>query len=367
MAEKRKKQLVKNIELEREEQIGLAYYEKYGAYLSYVDLSFLMGQENPTDFSRLIRLDAKRHKEDLLSLLRSDYASTLLEKFFIAKDANAEIESLPRYIDIPAHRHDFFEVACTLEGSCRHTVEGQSFLMRQGDVAVVPPNVQHHLLAAPDSRTFTVKIRRSAFESVFSSLMQGGTPLSSYISDVLYARHYHNCLTFHCGGDPFLPDLIRHMTEQQTQKKSCWHQVLEGLLTTFFAYIVQNYGEAVEFFAGDNAQSDRISAVEAYLRRNFSTATLTGTAEHFFLSPSYLSALIKSQTGHTFSSILQRIRMDRAVELLTGTDRKVSWICEQVGYQDTTQFIRTFKKHYGITPHQFRKLKKEEQAALLYC
>ena len=29
--------------------------------------------------------------------------------------------------------------------------------------------------------------------------------------------------------------------------------------------------------------------------------------------------------------------------------------------------IRTFKKHYGITPHQFRKLKKEEQAALLYC
>ena len=114
MAEKRKKQLVKNIELEREEQIGLAYYEKYGAYLSYVDLSFLMGQENPTDFSRLIRLDAKRHKEDLLSLLRSDYASTLLEKFFIAKDANAEIESLPRYIDIPAHRHDFFEVACTL-------------------------------------------------------------------------------------------------------------------------------------------------------------------------------------------------------------------------------------------------------------
>ena len=262
MAEKRKKQLVKNIELEREEQIGLAYYEKYGAYLSYVDLSFLMGQEDPTDFSRLIRLDAKRHKEDLLSLLRSDYASTLLEKFFIAKDANAEIESLPRYIDIPAHRHDFFEVACTLEGSCRHTVEGQSFLMRPGDVAVVPPNVQHHLLAAPDSRTFTVKIRRSAFESVFSSLMQGGTPLSSYISDVLYARHYHNCLTFHCGGDPFLPDLIRHMTEQQTQKKSCWHQVLEGLLTTFFAYIVQNYGEAVEFFAGDNAQSDRISAVE---------------------------------------------------------------------------------------------------------
>ena len=240
--------------------------------------------------------------------------------------------------------------------------------MRPGDVAIVPPNVQHHLLAAPDSRTFTVKIRRSAFESVFSSLMQGGTPLSSYISDVLYARHYHNCLTFHCGGDPFLPDLIRHMTEQQTQKKSCWHQVLEGLLTTFFAYIVQNYGEAVEFFAGDNAQSDRISAVEAYLRRNFSTATLTGTAEHFFLSPSYLSALIKSQTGHTFSSILQRIRMDRAVELLTGTDRKVSWICEQVGYQDTTQFNPHLQKtlwHYAPSVSKVKKRRTGCPALLL--
>lgn len=366
MAEKRKNKLVKDIELEREEQIGLAYYKKYGTYLSYVDLSFLMSQENPKDFSLLIRLDAKRHKEDLLSLLRSDYASTLLEKFFIAEDANAEIESLPRYIDIPAHRHDFFEIACTREGNCRHTVEGQSFVMKPGDIAVVPPNVQHHLLAAPDSRTFTVKIRRNAFENVFSSLMQSGTVLSSYVSDVLYAKHYHNCLTFHCGRDSFLFDLLSRMMEQQAQKKSCWHQVMEGLLTTFFAYTVQNYGDSIEFSAGDNIQRDRISAVEAYLRRNFSTATLAGTAEHFFLSPSYLSALVKNQTGHTFSSILQRIRMDRAAELLASTERKVSWICEQVGYQDTTQFIRTFKKHYGITPHRFRKLKKEEQAALLY-
>lgn len=39
MAEKRKNKLVKDIELEREEQIGLAYYKKYGTYLSYVDLS----------------------------------------------------------------------------------------------------------------------------------------------------------------------------------------------------------------------------------------------------------------------------------------------------------------------------------------
>ena len=71
---------------------------------------------------------------------------------------------------------------------------------------VVPPNVQHHLLAAPDSRTFTVKIRRSAFESVFSSLMQGGTALSSYVSDVLYARALSQLPDLStAAGDSFSP------------------------------------------------------------------------------------------------------------------------------------------------------------------
>lgn len=342
------------INLDEEEKIGYSYYKQTGKYLDYRLLMFLKKQSDPYDFSLRQSPGAENFINDITKKFNRS-SGTLNEQFFIEKGANAEIQHLPRYIDIFAHRHDFFEIVCTTRGRCLHRVEGVETIMEQGDITIIPPNVHHYLLAEPDCITLTIKIRKSTFDNVFSVLMRSGTTLSAYFTKTLYSKHYRNSLTFHCAQDAFLPELLLYMFTQQSEKKRHYNYVLEGLLATFFPYLVQNYENTIELSTGDSVLNEKINEIESYMRQNYATATLSSTAAHFYLSPSYLSTLIKKQTGYTFSNIMQRIKMEHSAQLITQTEMKIEHICEHVGYQDTTQFIRTFKKYYGTTPNRYRK------------
>lgn len=340
--------------LDMEEQIGYAYFQKTGQYLDYMYLSYLKTLDDPYDFGALESEEAQTYRQDMLQQLDKRLSGMLREQLFIEAGTNTEIQHLPRYIDIFMHRHDFFEIVCTVKGKCKHTVEDKTTWMQAGDITVIPPNVRHHLLGQSNCITFTVKTRKTTFDSVFSVLMRSGTTLSAYFAKTLYSKHYRNSLTFHCGQDAFLPELLFYMYAQQNEKKPHYNYVLDGLLATFFPYLVQNYEDTIEFADGDNAQNERMIEIESYMRQNYKTATLTDAAHRFYLSPAYLSTMIKKQTGYTFSAILYRIRMENAAELLQNTNLKVEQICENVGYNDTTQFIKSFKRQYGMTPLRFR-------------
>lgn len=348
----------KIMELDDEEKIGYAYYCKTGKYLDYPSLSFLRDQTEPLDFSKLETQTAEEHTKRLIDLFCGKLSGILNEQFFIEPDSNAEIQHLPRYIDIFAHRHDFFEIVCTVKGCCVHRVESTETIMKQGDITIIPPNVLHYLIGEPDCSAFTIKIRKSTFDRVFSVLLRSGTTLSAYFANTLYSQNYRNSLTFHCGQDAFLPELLLYMLSQQSEKKQHYSFVLEGLLMTFFSYLVQNYENTIEFSSGESLLNNRMIEIENYMRQNYKTCTLQNTADYFYLNPSYLSTIVRKQTGFTFSFIIRRIKMENAAEMLTKTNLKVEQICENVGYSDTTQFIKTFKAYFGSTPLKYRKLNK---------
>jgi AraC-like DNA-binding protein len=78
-------------------------------------------------------------------------------------------------------------------------------------------------------------------------------------------------------------------------------------------------------------------------------------AQYFDLSESYLSALIKSALGLTFSDYLHNLRLMYACTLLVSTDMSVTDISYASGFQSYRNFVRFFRKHYGVNPMQFRK------------
>lgn len=72
------------------------------------------------------------------------------------------------------------------------------------------------------------------------------------------------------------------------------------------------------------------------------------------LSPSYLGKLFKSSTRESFGEYLNRIRLERAKELLATTDETAAKISESVGIYNTTYFSTLFKKKYGLSPSAYR-------------
>jgi AraC-like DNA-binding protein len=72
------------------------------------------------------------------------------------------------------------------------------------------------------------------------------------------------------------------------------------------------------------------------------------------LSRSSLHRLFRRQTGMTTSAYITQLRIGNACALLVNTDKSISLIADQVGYQNLANFNRQFKKTKGQTPREFR-------------
>lgn len=88
--------------------------------------------------------------------------------------------------------------------------------------------------------------------------------------------------------------------------------------------------------------------------------TLDLIAEKYYFNASYFSTIFKNYFGKSFSNYLIEIRMKKAKELLVCSDEKIKEITNKVGYNDANYFIRAFKKFYGYTPEEYRRMKAKD-------
>jgi predicted TIM-barrel enzyme/AraC-like DNA-binding protein len=71
-------------------------------------------------------------------------------------------------------------------------------------------------------------------------------------------------------------------------------------------------------------------------------------------SRTYLSSLFSNSVGMSFRDYLINYRMNVAAELLQDSNLLLSEVAELVSYYDYPQFSKMFKKHYGVSPTQYR-------------
>ncbi|MFD0713502.1 response regulator [Paenibacillus sp. GCM10027626] len=86
-----------------------------------------------------------------------------------------------------------------------------------------------------------------------------------------------------------------------------------------------------------------------------STLSLTGVADYVELSAPHFSRLFKQEKRESFIQYLTRLRLQQAAFLLENSQLKVYEIGQAVGYNDQHYFYNLFKKHYNVTPLQFRE------------
>ncbi|MBJ6363946.1 response regulator [Paenibacillus sp. GCM10012307] len=91
--------------------------------------------------------------------------------------------------------------------------------------------------------------------------------------------------------------------------------------------------------------------IENHLAEDVSLQTLS---EQVFMHPTYLSKIYKSETGEGINQYIQRLRKDKAIQLLKHTELKIYEIGNRVGLVNTTYFIKQFRKDTGMTPQEFR-------------
>lgn len=99
-----------------------------------------------------------------------------------------------------------------------------------------------------------------------------------------------------------------------------------------------------------------ISRAEQYVAENFCdpNMSLIGTARHVGLSSAHFSTVFSQAMGRSFISYLTALRMERAKELLSTTNMKLSDIAMEIGYNEPNYFSHVFRKQTGMTPKDYR-------------
>lgn len=98
--------------------------------------------------------------------------------------------------------------------------------------------------------------------------------------------------------------------------------------------------------------------IENHLKN--SELDLEWVADQVNFSSSYVRQIFKQQTGEGFSEYLIRKRMEQAGMLLQKTGLKIQEVASECGYDNQRYFASSFKKFYGCTPTEFKKLVEED-------
>ncbi len=112
----------------------------------------------------------------------------------------------------------------------------------------------------------------------------------------------------------------------------------------------------------NNADSRRVSKVEAYINDNFrEDVRLNDLADLIGMTPPAFSRFFKLRTGTNLSEYITDIRLGHACRLLIDTTMSVSEICYESGFNNLSNFNRIFKSRKNITPKEFRELYRKKK------
>ena len=79
-------------------------------------------------------------------------------------------------------------------------------------------------------------------------------------------------------------------------------------------------------------------------------------ADKLHFSAKYIYKLIRDNTGQTVGDIIEKTRLKFSLDFLTSTDKTNDEIAQICGFVSLNTFYRAFRKVYGVTPGEYRKL-----------
>lgn len=146
-----------------------------------------------------------------------------------------------------------------------------------------------------------------------------------------------------------MPNSLRSMQEllkiKSKEEVSAWLESIER--------DVHRFWDAERESAGRNLA---VTAACTQIEQRFAAElSVQQIAEELELTPGYLSALMKRNTGKNFTEYVTHIRIKRAKAMLRETNDKIYSIALRTGFSDQYYFSRIFKRITGVTPGDWRK------------
>jgi AraC family transcriptional regulator, transcriptional activator for feuABC-ybbA operon len=147
-----------------------------------------------------------------------------------------------------------------------------------------------------------------------------------------------------------IDDIFKKLVDNWKAKLPGYEFITKTLLQQLVIAIYQNIRKQNQNYA----TSLKVEKIIQYMHKNINNrVTLTELAEIVQLSPAYLSRAFKETTGYSVIEFFNKIKIDKAKELIIEGNKKVKEVAQTLGFTDEFYFSRIFKRIEGISPSEF--------------
>lgn len=270
-----------------------------------------------------------------------------------------------RFIHFPAHRHNFIEVLYVCQGQLTNVIGGREVVIRKGELLFLNQFTRHEILpAGKDDIAINFMILPEFFDVAYT-MAGNNNVLADFLVNVLRQDEERGeYLHFRVSEVLQIQNLLENMIYSLVTGNGDQNRINQTTMGLIFLYLLESV-QYVEMRVPNQYENMISMTTLDYVEQQYRTATLTELCAKLNLPMHVLSKMIKKNTGFNFKELLQRKRLNKAVELMCETDLPVSDIIAAVGYENGSYFHRVFKERYHMTPRAFRIANQKEERVYL--
>lgn len=235
-------------------------------------------------------------------------------------------------VNFPDHFHKYIELLYVCDGAQHMKIDGLDFTVNKGELAVIFPDITHSYFSA--EKEFADELLIMCDPKLLGSL---------------------------------LPDIKNHIPDNPIVKSSdidgetlfaLSHLSPKSVFEVKFAYtliILSNIINILILKTIKKTSCDLAYKIIEYVENNFAEdITRTSLAAMFNVNIYYISRMFKKYFNMNLRSYLGLVRSEHAASLIRMTDRPLTEIAFDSGFDSIRTFNRVFKDIYGISPSGFK-------------
>ena len=287
----------------------------------------------------------------------SSYWGAQQEAGYILPNQDISAWQMIRYMPAHWHQNEYFEVYYAFSGNCPVHFTNEIVTVKPGTVLIVAPNIVHANPCYEDDQILVYyNIRSSTFDQVFWNQIPSGNLLSGFFRQALSGRQPNSYLHFETESDPEIRDLLSGIFQEYQEKRLYAPQLINAYMSACLILLLRRYEGSVRLPRTENFYwKHQYSAILSYIQAHFSTVRLCDLSEKYHYSEKQIRRIVSTATGLSYSDLIARLKMERAVQLLRQEDVSMESIASETGYTTVSSFYRAFSTYYGCTPGVYQR------------
>lgn len=241
---------------------------------------------------------------------------------------------------IPFHWHDELQITWISEGELEYCINGDKFKLGSDKLVLV----QSHQLHSSHTTTSDVKTLCINFTpEIFHPLI-----LKKYIQPMLDSHAFAYSLLL---LKPYQITMLKKL--QNWKKEPLGYFSVMNFLSQVFEEILKEFEEDTE--TPDREETRLFHEMLGFVHANFAQPlSVKDIADSAILNKNRCTALFKKYTNMSPIKYLNEYRLYTAKNMILHTDKSISDISADVGYNQISHFIEQFRLSYGMSPLKYR-------------